>query len=256
MSRRNRSRFVLLVAAGAACPSAFADCFVPSTPNDGYFDQTWGGAGLGCVVFTADNRDSTKSSALSKLAVAPNAEVFMGGNFLSGNGTWWIGELTASGAFDSAFGDTDASGRMTACRLHSPAACPTSEANFEFLPQPDNRILVISDTYLTRTNAAGHTLDPTVTVGVGIGLGMGYTYSEYQIATPVGYVFSHFGGELALTCGGKILLAGTGVDQDATNGSGYHTPGVAPVRTSPCGRARWRSTVPAAFSSVASATAK
>jgi len=211
--------------------SARANCFVPSTPNDGYFDQAWGGAGLGCVVFTADNRDSTKSSALSKLAIAPNAEVFMGGSFLSGSGTWWIGELTPSGAFDSTFGDTDASGRMTACQLHLPSGCPTSEANFDFLPQPDNRILVVSDTYLTRTNAGGHALDSSVTVGVGLGLGVGYTYSQYQIATPVGYLFSYFGGGLALTPAGKILMAGTGVDADATNGGGYHTPGIARLNT-------------------------
>ena len=228
MSRGKSSSLALLIAMCAACPSAFADCFVPSTPNDGYFDQTWGGAGFGCVVFAGDNRDSTKDSHLTKLAVAPNYELLMGGDVYSES--WWIGELTADGELDATFGDTDSSGRITGCQLHKPNTCP-SESNYEFLPQPDNRILIVSDTYLTRTNAGGHALDPSVTIGVGLGLGLGYTYSEYKIATPTGYLFPYFGGALALTSGGKILMAGSVVDADATNGSGYHTPGVGRLNT-------------------------
>ena len=224
------NRRVLLIALSSVAMSAssvaLANCFVPSTPNDGYFDQAWGGAGLGCVVFAGDNRDASKDSYLTKLAVAPKSEILMGGNVYSE--TWWIGELTADGSLDATFGDTDSSGRITGCELHKPSTCP-SEANYEFLPQPDNRILIVSDSYLTRTNAGGQALDPSVN-GTAAGGGVGYTSSQFQIATPTAYLYSS-SGALALTSGGKILMAGTGVDPDATKGDGYHTPGVARIST-------------------------
>jgi len=40
---------------------ALADCTLPSTPNDGYLDQSW--AGKGCITFAVDNRKSSSGTA-------------------------------------------------------------------------------------------------------------------------------------------------------------------------------------------------
>jgi hypothetical protein len=130
--------------------AALADCTLPSTPNDGYFDQTW--AGNGCITFNVDNRNAATYGTVQKIAVTGSGNLLIGGDSSSGGGSWWIGELTAQGAFDTTFGDSDASGRITECQLFLPGVCPSDILEFDYLAQPDGKVLVLSDHYLARTN--------------------------------------------------------------------------------------------------------
>jgi uncharacterized delta-60 repeat protein len=183
---------------------AWADCTLPSTPNDGYFDQTWAGAGKGCITFVGDNRNATTTSQVTKIAVTTNGNLLVAGDTSSGSGSWWIGELTSQGAFDATFGDSDSSGRITGCQMFLPGGCPT-DGRFDFLPQPDGKILILSNRYLARTNAGGHAFDAAGVTG-----GLGHVDSQFQIATPPGMLFGSDYGALALTAGNKIFMAGYG----------------------------------------------
>jgi uncharacterized delta-60 repeat protein len=182
---------------------ALADCTLPATPNDGYFDQAW--AGNGCIVFDSDNRDSTRSGEVDRLDIAANGDIFIGGYTSTAAGfSWWIGELTPGGAFDANFGDSDASGRITGCQMYLPGACPGELQEFEFLPQPDNKILILSPGYLARTNAGGHAFD-----AAGVAGGSGHVTPSFQVATPAGTLSADFGG-LALAASGRIWMTGYG----------------------------------------------
>jgi uncharacterized delta-60 repeat protein len=189
---------------------ALADCTLPATPNDGYFDQAW--AGNGCIVFNTNNRDSTRSGEVDEIDIAANGDIFVGGSTSASAGSsWWLGELTPDGAFDAGFGDIDASGRITACQMYLPGACPGEAAEFDFQPQPDNRILILTDQTLARTNVGGHAFDTTGVVG-----GLGHVASSYQIATPYATV-SVQDGALGLASGGKVLMAGYGTIPSSIN---------------------------------------
>jgi hypothetical protein len=123
-----RSQFVrivtlLILASGLWQSIAIADCALASTPNDGYFDQTW--AGNGCISFDVDNRNAAAHGALEKIAVTGNGNLLVAGDTSTGSGSWWIGELTAQGAFDATFGDSDGSGLITGCQMFLPGGCPT-----------------------------------------------------------------------------------------------------------------------------------
>jgi hypothetical protein len=108
MCRPSGAIIASLVAVSAVWSvAALADCTLPSTPNDGYFDQTW--AGNGCITFNVDNRNAAATGALQKIVVTGNDNLLIGGDISSGSVSWWIGELTAQGAFDTTFGDSDAS---------------------------------------------------------------------------------------------------------------------------------------------------
>src|SRR6478736_9489593 len=147
----------LFAALAAWSVAARADCPLPSTPNDGYFDQTW--TGKGCIAFNTDNRNAAANGALEKIAVTGNGNLLIGGDTSTGGGSWWIGELTAQGAFDTTFGDSDASGRITECQLFLPGVCPSDILEFDYLAQPDGKVLVLSDHYLARTSVGGHAFD-------------------------------------------------------------------------------------------------
>ena len=199
--------------------AALADCTLPSTPNDGYFDQTW--TGNGCITFNVDNRDATAYGTVQKIAVTGNGNLLVGGDTSSGGGSWWIGELTAQGAFDTTFGDSDASGRITECQLFLPGACPSDILEFDYLAQPDGKVLVLSDHYLARTNVGGHALDAAGVTG-----GLGYVTAQFQVAPPDGVMYGTSGGGLALTSGGKIFVGGYGSDFDI---AAYDLSGLARV---------------------------
>ena len=209
----------LAVASCAWCAHAFADCTVPSAPNDGYFDQTWGNHG--CVVFDGDNRNAGTGSQVEKLTITSGSNVFLGGTTFSGSGSWWIGELTGAGQFDSAFGDSDGSGRITECELFLPGACQ-SDHFFEFLPQPDGKILALSTRYLARTTIGGHAFDTTV-VG-----GSGYVSSQFAISTPPGPLDASMFGALAYSSDGKLLVAGNGYQSLV---AAYQLEGIARLKS-------------------------
>jgi uncharacterized delta-60 repeat protein len=191
----------LAVASCAWFANAFADCAVPSTPNDGYFDQTWGNHG--CVVFVGDNRNAGTGSQVDKLATTSGSNVFLGGTTFAGSGAWWIGEITDTGQFDPAFGDSDSSGRITECQLFLPGVCQ-GDQYFDFLPQPDGRILALSNRYLARTTIGGHAFDTTVAGG------SGYVSSQFPISTPPGPLDASTFGALAYSADGNLLVAGNG----------------------------------------------
>jgi len=193
--------FGVLLVAYAWSSHAYADCSAPPTSSDGYFDQAWGNHG--CVVFAGDNRDSTMSAQVEKLALTTGSNVFLGGSSSTGSGSWWIGELTDSGQFDANFGDNDGSGRVTGCELYSPATCP-AEMYFDFLPQADGKALVLSNGYLTRTSVGGHALDTSVAGGTG------HTASSFAISTPPGPLYGGSFGALAYSLDGRLLIAGYG----------------------------------------------
>src|SRR6185312_2070359 len=133
------------------------------------------------------------------------SNIFLGGSTSSGNGSWWIGELTATGQFDATFGDSDGSGRITECQLFSPGVCPAEQyAYFDFLPQPDGKILALSNGNLTRTTSGGHALDTSV-VG-----GTGRVSSSFPITTSMDALSGFDFGALAYSADGKLLMAGDG----------------------------------------------
>jgi len=199
--RRPSAAIVASVFAALAAWSVatLAECPLPSTPNDGYFDQTW--AGKGCITFNTDNRNAAANGTLEKIAVTTNGNLLIGGDTSTGSGSWWIGELTAQGAFDTTFGDSDASGRITECQLFLPGTCPSDIPEYDFVTQPDGKVLVLSDHYLARTNVGGHVFDTAGVTG-----SLGYVTPQFQIATPYGLMNGTSGGGLALTSGGKIFV--------------------------------------------------
>ena len=194
--------------------SAFADCTSSST-NDGSFDPTWGNHG--CVVFVGDNRGPSTNSQVEKIALTSGSNVFLGGSTSTNSGSWWMGELTDAGQFDANFGDTDGSGRITGCELFLPGTCP-AELYFDFLPQPDGKILVMSNTYLTRTSVGGHAFDTTVTGGTG------HVPSSFAISTPPGPLLGNLFGALAYSADSKLLVAGYGDDSQVAS---YDLEGIA-----------------------------
>ena len=221
MRRPSGTIMVSLFAALAAWSvAALADCTLPSTPNDGYFDQTW--AGKGCVTFVGDNRDANTTSEVTKIVATANGNLLVAGDTSSGSGSWWMGELTQQGTFDATFGDSDASGRITGCQMFLPGGCPT-DARFDFLPQSDGKILVLSNRYLARTNVGGHAFDTAGVVG-----GLGHVDSEFTIATPSGTLFGSDNGALALTSGSKVFMAGFGYQSTV---AAYALFGVARVNS-------------------------
>jgi len=199
--------------------AALADCTLPSTPNDGYFDQTW--AGNGCITFNVDNRNAAATGTVQKIVATGNGNLLVGGDTSSGGGSWWIGELTAQGAFDTTFGDSDASGRITECLLFLPGVCPSDIPEFDYLAQPDGKVLVLSDHYLARTNGGGHAFDTAGVTG-----SLGHVIPQFQVATPYGVMYGTSGGGLALTSGGKIFVGGYG-DESAI--AAYPLSGIARV---------------------------
>jgi uncharacterized delta-60 repeat protein len=220
MCRPSGAIIASLVAVSAVWSvAALADCTLPSTPNDGYFDQTW--AGNGCITFNVDNRNAAATGALQKIVVTGNDNLLVGGDSSSGSGSWWIGELTAQGAFDTTFGDSDASGRITECQLFLPGTCPSDIPEFDYLAQPDGKVLVLSDHYLARTNVGGHAFDTAGVTG-----GLGYATAQFQVATPYGVMYGTSGGGLALTSGGKIFIGGYG---DESEIAAYWLGGIARV---------------------------
>jgi len=182
---------------------AFANCFVPSTPNDGYFDQTWGGSGLGCVLFVGDNTDAAASSALRKIVPASDGGLVLGG-YATGVASdyWWLGKIDASGIFVPTFGDSDGSGRITECTLK---ACGSLSFT-DFALQTDGKVSVLNKNYATRTTVDAHALDTTVAGGTG-SVANGFT-----IGSPNGTLNASdpTGSGIAIAPGGKTFAVGFG----------------------------------------------
>jgi uncharacterized delta-60 repeat protein len=208
---RMRNRVVLIAASMVVlCTQALpalASCFVPSTPNDGYFDQTWGGAGLGCVVFDGDNSDSQAGSNVKKIIPTSGGSLVLGGAASGNHGIsyWWVGKLDASGAFDPAFGDVDNSGRITECTLG--AACGSQGFN-DFDLQQDGKVAVLDSSTIRRTTVDAHAFDAAGVVG-----GTGTIYGSFLIGTPSATLYAalsdSFGG-IATAPGGKTFAIGFG----------------------------------------------
>ena len=150
-----------------------------------------------------------------------NGNLLIGGDTSTGGGSWWIGELTPQGAFDTTFGDSDASGRITECQLFLPGVCPSDILEFDYLAQPDGKVLVLSDHYLARTNVGGHAFDTAGVTG-----SLGYATPQFQVAPPDGTMYGTSGGGLALASGGKIFVGGYGSDFDI---AAYALGGIARV---------------------------
>jgi uncharacterized delta-60 repeat protein len=184
---------------------ALGSCFVPSTPNDGYFDQTWGGSGFGCVAFDGDNTDSTATSALKKIVPNSDGSLVLGGDAtgVHGNDYWWLGEIDASGAFVPTFGDSDNSGRITECTLKTCGSLGFTD----FALQTDNKISVLNTSYVTRTTAEAHALDTAGVTG-----GTGSVFASFTIASPGGTLFAsdYQGSGIAIAPGGKTFAVGFG----------------------------------------------
>lgn len=210
-----RNRLVVtaawIVVLCAHAGGALANCFVPSTPNDGYFDQTWGGTGLGCVVFVGDNTDSAASSALRKIVPASDGGLVLGGyaSGLSGSDYWWIGKVDASGSFVPTFGDSDGSGRITECTLK---ACGSLSFT-DFALQPDGKVSVLNKSYVTRTTANAQALDTA-----GVAGSTGSVASSFTIGSPSGtlYASDPQGSAIAIAPGGKTFAVGYGYPPLAT----------------------------------------
>lgn len=183
---------------------ALASCFVPSTPNDGYFDQTWGGTGLGCVLFEGDNQTAGSSSALKKIVPASDGGLVLGG-YATGAASdyWWLGKIDASGGFVSTFGDSDGSGRINECTLK---ACG-SLGFTDFAVQPDGKVSVLNNSYVTRTTANAQALDTT-----GVAGGTGSVTGSFAIGSPSGTLFASDpqGSAIAIAPGGKTFAVGFG----------------------------------------------
>ena len=195
---------VVLCASGSA---ALANCFVPSTPNDGYFDQTWGGAGLGCVAFDGDNTDPAAGSSVKKIISTSNGSLVLGGTAIGNHGTsyWWLGKIDSSGAFDPTFGDVDNSGRITECTLG--AACGSLGFN-DFDLQQDGKVAVLNSGYIRRTTANAHAFDTAGVVG-----GTGSVSGSFLIGTPSVTFYaslSDSNGGIATAPGGKTFAIGFG----------------------------------------------
>jgi len=203
-----RNRIVVtaawMVILGSQAGGALASCFVPSTPNDGYFDQTWGGTGLGCVLFEGDNKTAGSSSALRKIVPASDGGLVLGG-YATGAASdyWWIGKIDASGSFVPTFGDSDSSGRINECTLK---ACG-SLGFTDFAVQLDGKVSVLNSSYVTRTNADAHALDTAGVTG-----GTGSVASSFTIGSPSGtmYVSDPQGSGIAIAPGGKTFAVGFG----------------------------------------------
>lgn len=197
----------LTVVLCAFASGAMASCFVPSTPNDGYFDQTWGGAGLGCVAFDGDNTDPAAGSNVKKIIPTSNGSLVMGGTAIGNHGTayWWLGKLDSSGAFDPTFGDVDNSGRITECTLG--AACG-SLGFTDFDVQADGKVAVLDSGYIRRTTAGAHAFDSAGVVG-----GTGSVSGSFMIGTPNVTFYaslSDSNGGIAIAPGGKTFAIGFG----------------------------------------------
>jgi uncharacterized delta-60 repeat protein len=206
---RNRivvtAALILVLCAHAG--GALASCFVPSTPNDGYFDQTWGGAGLGCVAFDGDNTDSQAGSNVKKIIPTVGGSLVLGGTASGNHGTsyWWLGKIDASGAFDPTFGDADNSGRITECTLG--AACGSGGFK-DFDLQQDGKVAVLDSTYIRRTTANAHAFDTAGVVG-----GTGFVYGTFVIGTPSTSFYAALNdsyGGIATAPGGKTFAIGFG----------------------------------------------
>ena len=207
---RNKFRWttaLLFVVPMAWSSVAIASCFVPSTPNDGYFDQTWGGAGLGCVQFNGDNSDSQAGSNVKKIIPTSGGSLVLGGAASGNHGIsyWWVGKLDASGAFDPAFGDVDNSGRITECTLG--AACG-SQGFKDFDLQQDGKVAVLDNSTIRRTTANAHAFDTAGVVG-----GTGSIYGSFLIGTPNATLYAalqdSYGG-IATAPGGQTFAIGFG----------------------------------------------
>ena len=203
-----RTRIVVIAAwmviLGAQAGCALANCFVPSTPNDGYFDQTWGGTGLGCVLFDGDNKTAGSSSALRKIVPASDGGLVLGG-YATGAAVdyWWLGKLDASGSFVPTFGDSDSSGRINECTLK---ACG-SLGFTDFVVQSDGKVSVLNSSYITRTTANAQALDTSGVTG-----GTGSVISSFAIGSPSGTLFAGDpqGSGIAIAPGGKTFVVGFG----------------------------------------------
>jgi len=203
-----RNRIVVtaawMVIFGSQAGGALASCFVPSTPNDGYFDQTWGGSGLGCVLFVGDNTDSAASSALRKIVPASDGGLVLGG-YASGVGSdyWWVGKIDASGSFVPTFGDSDGSGRITECTLKTCGSLSFTD----FALQTDGKVSVLNKSYVTRTTADAHALDTA-----GVAGSTGSVGSTFTIGSPNGtlYASDPTGSGIAIAPGGKTFAVGFG----------------------------------------------
>lgn len=193
--------------------SALADCTLPSTPNDGYFDQTW--TGHGCVVFNGDNTYAMATSAVDKIMPLAGGTLLLGGE-ASGltAGYWWVGELDSGGNFVTTFGDADNSGRINECTL---LTCG-SDSSYDYAMQADGKVLVLSAQHLARTGVGAHGLDTT-----GVSGNTGYVPPSYIIGSPSAQMYASNFGAVAATSGGGVFTAGFGYP----SGAAYADFGIA-----------------------------
>ncbi len=167
---------------------------------DGYYDSTWAGAGR--ITFNPDTQNASASTSVRKILVTPAGNLALSGgvsNLSTGNNYWWLGELTAAGAFAGSFGIAG-SGTATECQFGF--ACAQHYDTYQdAMLQPDGKTLFVGFPYLSRTNAMATSFDAGV-VG-----GTGQVSEPFFINDHLGYVD---GRTAAPAAGGKVYIAGTG----------------------------------------------
>jgi uncharacterized delta-60 repeat protein len=203
MIRRAVSIALFAFALYASTQPALAICVLASTPNDGYFDQTW--AGYGCVTFVGDNTDPTATSEAKKILPTSDGGLLLGGTATGAKGSsyWWLAKIDAFGGFVSTFGDSDDSGRITECTLK-----PCGSLGFtDFDLQDDGKVSVLNSSYVTRMTANARALDTA-----GVAGGTGSVLNSFAIASPGGTLFASDsqGSGIATAPGGKTFVIGTG----------------------------------------------
>lgn len=82
---------------------------------DGYFDPEF--PGLGRFAFSGDAVNTSNTSQVLAIAVAPDGNLFLAGTAAGNKSYWWLGELSISGDFIKTFGVPDGTGRITSCQL-------------------------------------------------------------------------------------------------------------------------------------------
>jgi uncharacterized delta-60 repeat protein len=182
-------------------------CFIARiamAQSDGFFDTSF--AGTGYLAFVGDNENPSATSHVGKIVSAGNGNILLGGDASSATdaGYWWVGELSASGAFVSTFGDTDGSGLITECKLFSPASCP-NDSKYDFALQTDGRVVVVSSQQLARTNATASALDASGVTG-----GTGHVANSFPINNMGGVMNAGDNGGIALAANGQLFVVGYG----------------------------------------------
>ncbi|HET8942411.1 MAG TPA: hypothetical protein VFN13_10540, partial [Rudaea sp.] len=170
--------------------------------TDGYFDPTW--AGSGRITFAGDLHNPDHGSVIDQVNLTADGNLLLGGTVYvpGGDEYWWLGELQPNGTLSSAFGENNASGRVTGCSLSS-TLCTGNNGLKQFTLMPDGKIYVLTESTLSRVLPGAHSLDTAGVVG-----DQGVVALGYQINNVQGTLTSP--AAIAQTVSGKWFVVGKG----------------------------------------------